>query len=71
MGVLTANELELGGPVVCACGRELVDVLGDTYIVLDDHRFPYRRRTDYLLCDGCGAGFPVRLLRRLARHPGS
>jgi hypothetical protein len=67
MGTLTANELAIGEPVFCGCGDQLVEVLGETYIVLDDHRLPYRRRTDYLLCDGCGNSYPVQVLRALCR----
>ena len=67
MGTLTANELAIGEPVFCDCGDQLVEVLGETYIVLSEHRVPYRRRTDYLLCDACGASYPIQVLRALCQ----
>jgi hypothetical protein len=67
MGILTATEPAIGEPVVCGCGDRLVEVLGDTYIVLEDEQLPFRRRTDYLLCDTCGASYPVQVLRALCR----
>jgi hypothetical protein len=70
MGDLTANELVIGGPVHCECGEELAQALGETFVMVDDHRVPFRRRTDYLLCDACGASYPVRVLRALSRPAG-
>jgi hypothetical protein len=69
VGSLTGSEVAIGAPVVCECGDRLVEVLGDTYIVLDDEQVPFRRRTDYLLCDSCGLSFPVQLLRALCQPP--
>ena len=65
MGGLTANDLELGGPVHCSCGSLLVEELGELDIVVDDHHHPFRRRTDYLLCADCGNHYPVRVLRHV------
>jgi hypothetical protein len=67
MGALGEDGLAIGDPVHCECGHELAQALGDTYIVVADHRVPFRRRTDYLLCDACGASYPVQVLRAMCR----
>lgn len=53
--------------LVCACGTVLLESVGpDSITTLDGQEIPFRRTTDYVICDVCDASFRVDQLREVA-----
>lgn len=44
-----------GQAVYCTCGHPLADRFDGTDVTIGDQTFQFRRSTDYLVCDECGA----------------
>lgn len=44
-----------GGPACCACGAVLADAIDGETVVVGGRRRPFRRGTDFLACEACGA----------------
>lgn len=51
------------GPLTCTCGALLAEEVGKDAVLVGGRWHPFRRRTDYLVCGGCGAARRVGDLR--------
>lgn len=40
---------------VCTCGQRLLDGIDPPQVTVEGETFPFRRTTDYVVCDNCGA----------------
>ena len=50
--------------IVCDCGNRLVVDLDLIEVAIEeDARFPFRRTTDWVVCDDCGRQWNTRTLR--------
>lgn len=43
----------------CVCGEKLVDAFEPPEVAVGDHRFPFRRTTDHLICPVCRRSYRV------------
>lgn len=53
-----------GDELYCpSCGHLLARVVSERSIATDAGEFRFSRRTDHIVCDGCGALVPVQEIR--------